>query len=56
MSDPERQANIIAAIEKMPQWLRHELNAADPKGRERAHEALAAIIMAAIESGDGQNI
>lgn len=52
MSDPERQAKIIAAIEKMPQWLRHELNAPDPKGRERAHEALAAIIIATINGGE----
>jgi len=48
MSEPAPSAKITKAIEKMPQWLRRDLNASDPKARERAHEALAAIIVDAL--------
>jgi hypothetical protein len=47
MSD-NRIAKLAKAIEKLPQWLRHDLNASDLNARERAHEALVAIIVDAL--------
>lgn len=39
---------ILAAIERAPQWVRHELESKDPLLRCRAEETLAAIIAGAL--------
>ena len=39
---------IGEAVRKAPEWVRHELLAADPALRERAEETLAAMIAAAL--------
>lgn len=41
---------IHQALERAPQWVRHDLNAKDPKDRARAEEVLAAMIAAALDS------
>ncbi|TCM28385.1 DUF6771 family protein [Novosphingobium sp. ST904] len=49
-------STILAAIERAPQWVRHELESKDPVIRCRAEETLAAIIssaLAAIEREQG---
>lgn len=53
MSETELRAKIAKAIKKLPQWLRHDLNAADAAVRQRAEESLAAIITAAIAEANG---
>ena len=50
MSDHDHRASIAAAIEKLPQWVRHDLSATDAIVRARAEETIAARIKAAIES------
>lgn len=39
---------ILAALKRMPDWLRRDLAASDGTVRERAEEALAAIIASAL--------
>jgi len=53
MSNEDMRARVAAAIEKLPQWLRHDLGASDPALRERAQESLTAMILAAVEAGNG---
>lgn len=40
---------VHAAIARMPEWIRNELISRDPSARERAEEALAAMVASAIE-------
>lgn len=39
---------ILAALQRIPDWLRRDLAASDGAARERAEEALAAIIGSAL--------
>jgi len=50
MSDDTFKDQIAKAIEKLPQWLRHDLSSAEPALRERAQESLVAMIVAVIDS------
>ncbi|WP_416222449.1 DUF6771 family protein [Sphingomonas sp. CD22] len=47
MSD-EQLASITSVLRRAPEWIRHDLLAKDPAGRQRAEEALAAMIAAAL--------
>ncbi|WP_286772891.1 DUF6771 family protein [Sphingomonas sp. 66-10] len=38
------QPIILAAVERAPQWVRHDLSSAEATIRTRAEEAMAAII------------
>jgi hypothetical protein len=42
------QQLIIQVIARAPEWIRHDLLAKDPANRQRAEEALAAMIAAAL--------
>jgi hypothetical protein len=49
----EQLALITSVVRRAPEWVRHDLLAKDPAGRQRAEEALAAMIAAAIRhNGD----
>lgn len=39
---------ITGVVRRAPEWVRHDLLAKDPAGRQRAEEALAAMIAAAL--------
>lgn len=39
---------VLAALTRLPDWLRRDLSAKDDTTRERAEEALAAIIASAV--------
>lgn len=43
------RTRILAVIAKLPAWVRRDLNGTDGLIRERANEALAAIVIAVIE-------
>ena len=43
---------VLPALQRAPQWLRHDFASNDPAARERAEEALAAMVLAAL--GDGE--
>lgn len=45
---PEQLALITDVIGRAPEWVRHDLLAKDPSNRQRAEEALAAMIAAAL--------
>lgn len=47
MSD-ELSQRILAALVRMPDWLRRDLSSKDDANRQRAEEALSAIIAAAV--------
>jgi hypothetical protein len=49
--DDKTKARILGVIERAPQWLRNDLAAKDPAARARAEEALAAMLVDAIEEG-----
>jgi hypothetical protein len=40
---------LCAALHKVPEWARHDFAAADPAARERAADALAAMLAAALQ-------
>lgn len=40
---------VLAVLTRLPDWLRRDLAAKDDAARERAEEALAAIISSALE-------
>lgn len=44
----EQLALITDVIGRAPEWVRYELTAKDPSNRQRAEEALAAMIAAAL--------
>jgi hypothetical protein len=44
---------ILAVIERAPQWVRHDLGAKDPAIRSRAEETLAAMIANALKEAGG---
>ena len=44
----EQLALITSVVRRAPEWVRHELLAKDMSGRQRAEEALAAMISAAL--------
>ncbi len=48
--DQETKAIISSTVARMPEWIRHELIAKDVALRTRAEEALAMIIIGALES------
>ena len=41
-------AVITGVVRRAPEWIRHDLLTKDPTGRQRAEEALAAMIAAAL--------
>ena len=45
----EQLALITDVIGRAPEWVRYELMAKDPSNRQRAEEALAAMIAAALQ-------
>lgn len=45
-------STILAAIERAPQWVRHELESKDPPIRCRAEETLAAMIASALATSE----
>jgi len=54
MTTDERALGDVAVremVRRIPQWLRCDLNANDPMLRERAEDALAAMIAALQENG-----
>jgi hypothetical protein len=54
----EQLTLITDVVRRAPEWVRHDLLAKDPAGRQRAEEALAAMIAAALrhEAEDGQKV
>lgn len=44
----KQQSVITGVVRRAPEWIRHDLLAKDPAGRQRAEEALAAMIAAAL--------
>lgn len=44
----EQLALIADVVHRTPEWVRHDLVSKDPAGRQRAEEALAAMIAAAL--------
>jgi hypothetical protein len=44
----EQLALITSVMRRAPEWVRYDLVAKDPAGRQRAEEALAAMIAAAL--------
>lgn len=50
MDKDELTQKIGAVAAKLPEWVRHDLAAADRTVRERAEETLAAILAAALEN------
>ena len=48
MDNDQLAATIAAALEHMPEWVRHDLASKDARIRVRAQETLAAIIAAAL--------
>jgi hypothetical protein len=51
MSDDVKE-KITAIIARMPEWLRQELASKESSTRERAEEALSAMIAAALTDAD----
>lgn len=49
------QPIILAAVERAPQWVRHDLASSESTLRTRAEEAMAAIIAQAIADADRSN-
>ncbi|MGR6330030.1 DUF6771 family protein [Sphingomonas sp. XXL09] len=47
----EQLAVITDVVRRAPEWIRQDLLAKDPAGRQRAEEALAATIAAALRPG-----
>lgn len=53
--DQEAATKIVCELlRRAPTWIRADLSAADPKLRERAEEALAAMIGAALSESNDQ--
>jgi len=50
--DDKTKTRILGVIERAPQWLRNDLAAKDPAARARAEEALAAMLVDAIDEGN----
>ncbi|MCE7797106.1 hypothetical protein LWE61_11110 [Sphingobium sufflavum] len=53
MTDESPLDPISQMVAKLPDWLRHDLAAKDKKSRERAEEALSAMIAATIAGTSG---
>lgn len=51
----QQNATITSVVHRAPEWIRHDLLAKEPGARQRAEEALAAMIAAALrpETGAG---
>lgn len=49
MMNNDHRTVILAAVARTPDWLRRELAASDDQVRQRAEDALAAIIASALE-------
>lgn len=47
------QSVILAAVERAPQWVRHDLASTDVMIRTRAEDAMAAIIAQALRDREG---
>ncbi|NWK94682.1 hypothetical protein DM806_03175 [Sphingobium lactosutens] len=52
--DEQTKAIILRVIERVPQWIRHDLDAKDVAVRARAEETLAAMIGNALDGGTGE--
>lgn len=54
MMNDELSQRILAALTRMPDWLRRDLSTKDDASRQRAEEALSAIIVSALnQHADG---
>lgn len=51
MAQEDIIATLCAALHKVPEWVRHDFAATDPAARERAEDALAAMLEAALQRG-----
>ncbi len=51
MEDDALRSRIETLMPKLPQWLRHDLSSNDRATRERAEDALVAMILAAVSAG-----
>jgi hypothetical protein len=49
MSGEEMRSKLTLAIGKMPKWLRHDLDSADPALRQRAEESLVVMVLAVLQ-------
>lgn len=49
------QPRILAAVERAPQWVRHDLTSTEPAIRTRAEEAMAAMIAQALFHTDNSD-
>ncbi|MGQ2934733.1 MULTISPECIES: hypothetical protein [Sphingopyxis] len=43
---------VLRAVERVPQWVRRDLESKDPVGRIQAEEALAAMIAEVLRKAD----
>lgn len=50
---PHEKDVLLAAIARLPDWIRKDLAAADTTVRTRAHEELTAMLVNALERGNG---
>ncbi|WP_165927198.1 DUF6771 family protein [Sphingomonas sp. BK235] len=48
----EQLALIASVVSRAPEWIRRDLSSTNPALRQRAEEALAAMVAAAIRDGD----
>lgn len=46
---------ILRVLERAPQWVRQDLLSADPIGRARAEETLAAMISSTLAEGQARH-
>ena len=46
----QQHAVLTSVVQRAPEWIRHDLLAKEPGARQRAEEALAAMIAAALRS------
>lgn len=49
--DDQARAIILRAVERTPQWVRHDLVSKDASARNRAEETMAAMIADALVNG-----
>lgn len=53
MEDDALKSRVETLMPKLPQWLRHDLSSNDRAARERAEDALVAMILAAVRADSG---
>ncbi len=53
--DDQARAIILRAVERAPQWVRHDLVSKDASVRNRAEETMAAMIADALANGSSNS-